>query len=1108
MKTELNYFILDKQPMPFWERVGSLIKVPFSLPGWLISFLIARSIVNIALNPTEVKQQKPIHPLYLSSNSDGQATFIVNLLPHETYKTLKDYLLKFNSAIMRLPFISGIKKRQLHYNNVNDKAYIDKVIAEIAPLIKAGDCEGQTFDWSRIHFKGSECLDSELYTYFISTLTKSYGSGVTEHERKTKLNFFTLQTPDDAVLDSVEVSTANEAAKKMSERKFVIACLSRDQNYMSWIRDFNYSAENIGCTVIGFNYRGIDYSKGMVWTQENLIADALAQVERLIALGAKPENIGLEGMCLGGAVATLVAARLHERDIKVHLYNERSFRSIPRLIAGYILPAASSSQWNPLNWLRYLASGIAYVFTSPVLWFAGWYIDAASAWDKIPEAYKNYSVIRSPNDANTELFKEDGNIHDSCASLASFIDEKKAMIDRKIDHGEQLTQEEKELAADNAKDHHFNINPKEESHLQGADPHVWPRRHLIQVGKQTPLHMHQHMVASFTKTFSSSSTTLQTTPGTYYYNPHSHVKIWLSKKRSVFMNTENQGRLIEMREQNPNDLIHLIYDSSLLDEKAHAELVVFCNENNITAVDADDDSFKQQLHTSNEQTLYDFYKDEIEHLDEGGNVAVASDILRWLRPSYTLGTYTDLDVALDTSALPETITVDAPLLLNIGSLKLGQKEMVIALNEYIAVVDETAAKTQIEQVHAGLISKLGHYDTNYIEETERELGGDSFFYRTFLSYMKNRAEALYIEKSKLLHPNATTISSRELRAYLNTLMSDKDSYLNFNRQSADESRDAIIKRLRNDLQQQLGLVKWLFFRHESHEISKVLSQSDDDVLAYLMKKEHSLYLKSIVICTTGPIEIANSLFNGYVLSPKEINRKALLASFKRYELQTAFQSKNVIPMHENIFNMLQFLGADVGELNDSSWLEEGIKLQDIRQKKLAKQREDFAANLPSTLATLKRQIELHIQNLEANSHGFWGLFRVVRKQEKQSALKKVLSCFNSNLEFNIAEFRSILDSIRSNKDVVFSGQFSNRTQQLIGDLDKLCHKSLVYRLAKDKIISGIEVQHDQSAESVQNLPRDNNKKPSGGGFNHRFFANGIEATGICPWPNATTSPGI
>ena len=261
---------------------------------------------------------------------------IVNVLPQESYKTLKDYLLILNSSIVKLPFISGILKRTLKYDNPDDKAYVDRAIEEINLLLegnsKSDKCDGKKFAMSDIHIKGLESLDSELYAYFHEQLYKKYGKEFVNQPRSIKLDFYTLQTHDSSVLDSVAVSIESELKKPIAEKlKFVIACMARDQNYINWIKDFNYSAQSIGCTVIGFNYRGIDYSKGVVSTQENMINDALAQAQRLLRLGAKPENIGFEGMSLGGAVATLTAARLHEGGIRVILYNERSFRSLTSL---------------------------------------------------------------------------------------------------------------------------------------------------------------------------------------------------------------------------------------------------------------------------------------------------------------------------------------------------------------------------------------------------------------------------------------------------------------------------------------------------------------------------------------------------------------------------------------------------------------------------------------------------------------------------------------------------------------------------------------------------------------------------------------------------------
>ena len=114
----------------------------------------------------------------------------------------------------------------------------------------------------------------------------------------------------------------------------------------------------------------------------------------------------------------------------------------------------------------------------------------------------------------------------------------------------------------------------------------------------------------------------------FEYHPHMHVKIWLSRDPSVFMNLENQIRLIDMRQTNPSDVIHLLYDTSLLEEKACRDLVLFCEEQHIIPIDAQ--QLQTQLHTHEELVLYTSYLDEIRHLDAGGNLGVASDIIRWL----------------------------------------------------------------------------------------------------------------------------------------------------------------------------------------------------------------------------------------------------------------------------------------------------------------------------------------------------------------------------------------------------------------------------------------------------------------------------------------------
>ncbi|MBN9230775.1 MAG: hypothetical protein BGO90_07795 [Legionella sp. 40-6] len=130
---------------------------------------------------------------------------------------------------------------------------------------------------------------------------------------------------------------------------------------------------------------------------------------------------------------------------------------------------------------------------------------------------------------------------------------------------------------------------------------------------------------------------------TYNFNPHRHVKIWLSKDKDSFLNLENRVRLVKMRDDNPEDEITFIYDSSLLSARAQLELQTFCKQYGIIAKDVRTEIIPFCA-TDNQQTLIALYEDEIGNLDTGGNLAAASDILRWLKPVYDSGIYSDFDI--------------------------------------------------------------------------------------------------------------------------------------------------------------------------------------------------------------------------------------------------------------------------------------------------------------------------------------------------------------------------------------------------------------------------------------------------------------------------------
>jgi len=70
-----------------------------------------------------------------------------------------------------------------------------------------------------------------------------------------------------------------------------------------------------------------------------------------------------------------------------------------------------------------------------------------------------------------------------------------------------------------------------------------------------------------------------------------------------------------------------------------------------------------------EKNLITIYEQELAEMHDGGNLASASDIVRWLKPVYSRGIYSDFDTNITTKTLDAKIIVEAPILANIGSVK-------------------------------------------------------------------------------------------------------------------------------------------------------------------------------------------------------------------------------------------------------------------------------------------------------------------------------------------------------------------------------------------------------------------------------------------------------
>jgi hypothetical protein len=150
--------------------------------------------------------------------------------------------------------------------------------------------------------------------------------------------------------------------------------------------------------------------------------------------------------------------------------------------------------------------------------------------------------------------------------------------------------------------------------------------------------------------------------GQYHINPHRHYKIWFAGDADKFLPDKNQERLVEFRKCNPDDIMTLIYSGQLLSMLAILQMHYFCYLWKIIPLNFD--SMTTNNPTENELRLYAI--EEMKNHKNGGNLAAASDIVRFLSPTKGLGVYSDFDTKIDSSHAPDKIGISAPFLFHLS----------------------------------------------------------------------------------------------------------------------------------------------------------------------------------------------------------------------------------------------------------------------------------------------------------------------------------------------------------------------------------------------------------------------------------------------------------
>jgi pimeloyl-ACP methyl ester carboxylesterase len=190
------------------------------------------------------------------------------------------------------------------------------------------------------------------------------------------------------------------------------------------------NAVELNVNVIGFNYRGVADSTGLACSSDDLIIDGIAQVQRLIDRGVDPEKIVLRGNSLGGAVAALVGQHFHKRDQKVSVFSARSFSTITNAIVAWIRTGYPEDR-NETTY-RKILGWLAKPFIMLAVAASKWEMDGYSAYQSIPDAYKEYMVVRSSRAKRVPARKDD-TVIPHYASLHLALRPERRLVKQRLD---------------------------------------------------------------------------------------------------------------------------------------------------------------------------------------------------------------------------------------------------------------------------------------------------------------------------------------------------------------------------------------------------------------------------------------------------------------------------------------------------------------------------------------------------------------------------------------------------------------------------------------------------------------------------------------------------
>src|SRR5258708_6080283 len=101
-------------------------------------------------------------------------------------------------------------------------------------------------------------------------------------EKKLSYQFLRVIIHDGAELDTLEINNLESADALIDKQKYIIHLTQSGQQYQEVLDEMLQESMTLQCKVIGFNLRGFGKGQGRAHSENDLVTDALSQVQRLL----------------------------------------------------------------------------------------------------------------------------------------------------------------------------------------------------------------------------------------------------------------------------------------------------------------------------------------------------------------------------------------------------------------------------------------------------------------------------------------------------------------------------------------------------------------------------------------------------------------------------------------------------------------------------------------------------------------------------------------------------------------------------------------------------------------------------------------------------------